>query len=306
MTMTYYEPLQYTITEAEDGWYLRTVLRSRMNLSRKLVSRLKFTEEGITVNGKRAFTSMIVHQGDLVEVRMEQESSDDILPQPIPIDIIFEDEHLLIVNKPAGLIVHPTLGHYQNTLANGVVHYWQSKGVKFRFRPIHRLDQETSGVMCIAKNPFVQQRIFEQKDRVLKEYQAIVIGHPDPSEGVIDAPIDRDPENPHYRMVIKEGYPARTHYQVLETYQEASKVRLRLETGRTHQIRVHMTFKGHPLIGDSRYGDEAVNARYPIGRQALHAAKLGFAHPVTGEEMVFEAPFPEDMLILEQELRRTI
>lgn len=297
----YYEPISYRVTKEEEGWSVKAILHQKMHLSRKLVSRLKFTQQGITLNGKRTYTNVKVREGDLVQARMQQENSDDILPQPIPIDRIYEDDHLLIVNKPAGLIVHPTLGHYQNTLANGVVYYWKQQNMSYRFRPIHRLDQETSGVLCIAKNPYVQQAIQEQMkaNAVLKEYLAVVEGCPEPSSGVIDAPIARDPENPHYRMVIAHGAHAVTHYRVVETYATASLVKLRLETGRTHQIRVHMSEIGHPLIGDKLYGrrgnHQGENSVIPIDRQALHAFRLGFIHPIHNDEVLFEAPLPKDI-----------
>lgn len=284
--MTYYEPLIYVVPPEEDGWMLKRILQGRMNLSRKLLSKLKLSEEGITVNGVRQYISVRVQAGDRVEVRMLQEESEDILPQDLPLDIIYEDDQLLILNKPAGMIVHPTHGHYVNTLANGVVHYWRSKGESYRFRPVHRLDQETSGVLAVAKNPFAHQQISEQMQRgqVLKEYTAIVHGVPQPGSGTVNEPIDRDPLAPHVRIVTPDGYPSVTHYEVEQVYRvsvpcgsgidgieetgdaandgwanggQASRVRLRLETGRTHQIRVHMQHIGCPLIGDKMYGRAA-------------------------------------------------
>lgn len=141
----YYAPITYTVTEQEEGWLLKTVLQKRLLVSRKLLSKIKLTEQGVMLNGERVYISVKVSAGDLVEVRMEQEESDDILPEDIPFTVLYEDEHLLIVNKDAGIIVHPTHGHYTGTLANGVVHYWQKKGEKFRFRPIHRLIRKPQG-----------------------------------------------------------------------------------------------------------------------------------------------------------------
>jgi 23S rRNA pseudouridine1911/1915/1917 synthase len=251
----YYEPLTYQVPAEEDGFYLKTILQNRMQVSRKLLSRLKLTEQGITLNGKREYISVKVHTGDVVEVRMEQEESEDILPQELPLDILYEDDHLMVLNKAAGMIVHPTHGHYVNTLANGVVHYWQRQGKSFRFRPIHRLDQETSGALAIAKNPFIHQQVSEQMQahQVKKEYIAIVHGVMESEEGTVNAPIDRDPEQPHIRMVTETGYSAVTHYKVERRFPEATIVRLWLETGRTHQIRVHMKHLGHPLVGDKLY-----------------------------------------------------
>lgn len=323
---TYYPPLSYIVPDADDGMLLKTVLQKRMDISRKLLSRLKLTERGITLNGERVYISVHVRAGDLVEIRMETEVSEDILPEPIPSDILYEDDHLLVVNKPAGMIVHPTHGHYTGTLANGVVHYWAQRGDRYRFRPIHRLDQETSGVLAIAKNAYSHQYISEQMPAggVDKIYAAIVHGVPSPERGEIDGPIDRDPAEPHRRIVTPSGYPSLTRYEVKERFGVASLVELKLLTGRTHQIRVHMTSIGHPLIGDRMYrhplydddrhgsGPDAAAelARVTelddyIGRQALHAARLSFTHPVLRTQMTFEAPLPQDMLALEERLRLT-
>lgn len=303
--MSYYEPLTYIVPAHEDGMELRTVLTRRLFISRKLLSRLKQTEEGITVNGVRRYINHKVQSGDKVQVRMEEETSDDILPQNIPVDVLYEDDHLLVVNKPAGLIVHPTTGHWANTLANGIVHMWQERGLKIRFRPIHRLDKETSGVLAVAKNPYVHQNVSEQMKAgtVEKEYEAVVTGVVEPDFGTVDAPIDRNPDSPHYRIVTPSGYPSVTHYRVLERLRDATFLSVRLETGRTHQIRVHMDYIGHPLLGDGMYGigagAEAAGDRpageLPLERHALHAARLIFDHPVTKERMVFSAPLPEDI-----------
>ncbi|WP_440118080.1 RluA family pseudouridine synthase [Paenibacillus sp. QZ-Y1] len=314
----YYSPIIYTVPEHEDGWLLKTVLQRRLQVSRKLLSKIKLTEQGIMLNGERVYISVKVSAGDVIEIRMEQEESDDILPEPIPFSILYEDEHLLIVNKDSGIIVHPTHGHYTGTLANGVVHYWQSKGERFRFRPIHRLDQETSGVLAIAKNPYVHQHVSEQMiaGTVDKQYIAFVHGCPVPQQGAIDGPIDRDPEEPHRRIVTPDGYAARTLYTTLTRWEEgsASAVSLKLESGRTHQIRVHMTSIDCPLIGDRMYKtlstngiDERTGAvreerdRW-IERQALHACELSFDHPILQKRMTFHAPFPADMAALEARL----
>lgn len=305
----YYEPITYEVTEQENGWILKTVLQKRLGVSRKLLSRIKLTERGVTLNGERVFISVPVKMGDLVAIALEKETSEDILPQPIPFNTVFEDDSLLIVNKDPGIIVHPTHGHYTDTLANGVVHYWQEKGEMFRFRPVHRLDQDTSGLLAIAKNAYVHQHISEQliAGQVTKKYAAIVHGCPEPLEGVIEGPIDRDPEEPHRRIVTETGYPAITWYKTLANFGRGALVELILGTGRTHQIRVHMTSLGHPLIGDKMYRmpgletmeDEKSGAIQAldslIPRQALHACELGFCHPITGESLLFKAPLPHDM-----------
>ncbi|MNH79326.1 Ribosomal large subunit pseudouridine synthase D [compost metagenome] len=305
----YYDPIEYEVKEEDSGMLLKTVLQRRLGVSRKLLSKIKLTEQGIMLNGERVYISVKVKQGDQIAIRMEQEESDDILPQPISFEVLYEDEALLVVNKEPGIIVHPTHGHYTGTLANGVVHYWKERGERFRFRPIHRLDQETSGVLAIAKNAYVHQHISEQliAGQVTKRYKALVHGAPSPEEGTIDGPIDRDPHEPHRRIVTPTGYPALTFYRIVERFGAASLVDIRLGTGRTHQIRVHMTSVGCPLIGDKMYthpaGDDmsvekrenADQLNLLIGRQALHAAELGLRHPLTGQDMLFEAPLPEDM-----------
>ncbi|NDI35811.1 RluA family pseudouridine synthase [Chengkuizengella sediminis] len=293
--MNYYKPISYIVQPEENGWILKSVLREKLNISRRLLSNIKLTEKGVMVNGKREFINIKVFSGDLIEIHMEQETSQYIEPQDIPLNILYEDEFLLIVNKQAGIVVHPTRGHYANTLANGVVYHWIQKGENYRFRPIHRLDEETSGVLAIAKNPYVHQQISEQmiNNQVKKEYTAIVSGHLPDLEGTVNAPIDRDPEQQHLRIVTDEGYSAITHYKVEEEYQSASLVRLWLETGRTHQIRVHMKHLGCPLVGDKMYGEE--NNGPKMDRQALHAAKLAFYHPNTRKYVEFTASLPEDM-----------
>ncbi|MFC4810789.1 RluA family pseudouridine synthase [Paenibacillus sp. GCM10023250] len=347
LDQTYYAPLAVRVTEEDAGKTVRAVLERRLGVSRKLLSRLKLTEHGITVNGARVYTNERVAAGDLLELRMEREESDDILPEPMSLDIVFEDDDLLVVNKPPGVIVHPTHGHYTGTLANGVVHHWRERGERVRFRPIHRLDEDTSGLVAIAKTAYVHQQLSEQLQRgeVDKRYRAYVYGRPAEAAATIDEPIDRDEVNPHLRVVRPDGYPSVTRYETEAVYGggAAAKVNLKLETGRTHQIRVHMKHIGCPLIGDKLYGyaeltaviaadgkpfDTAAGAGDPaavalaacamgaempasaavleaaVDRQALHAAMLAFTHPITRERMAFEASLPDDLRRLEAALER--
>ncbi|NIK66832.1 RluA family pseudouridine synthase [Paenibacillus sp. BK720] len=306
----YYKALAVEVGADLAGKDVRTVLERKLGVSRSLLSRIKLTEYGITVNGARAYTTAKVTEGDWVAIRMEEEISEDILPQDLPLSIVFEDDYLLVVNKPAGIIVHPTKGHYTNTLANGIVHHWQVKGERVRFRPVHRLDEDTSGLVVIAKNPYIHQQLSEQLQAgtIVKIYCAFVYGLPSPADGTVDAPIDRDPEDPHVRIVTPEGYPSITHYKTVAVFGEglASRVRLKLETGRTHQIRVHMKHIGCPLIGDGMYGLRAgkVDEWETIaGRQALHAETLGLTHPMTKEWIEWTAALPPDLVQLELALR---
>lgn len=309
----YYKPLVFVAGAEDEGRGLRDVLRKRIGISRRLMVRLKTSQEGLTVNGRKALPYDKVSEGDVIELRMETEESDDILPQEMELDIVFEDEHLLVVNKPAGIIVHPTTGRYLNTLANGIVQYWQSRGERVRFRPVNRIDEHTSGLVIVAKHKFAHQQLAAQMtaDRVDKQYRAYAYGHPPESKGEITGPIGRQTEDPHRRVVREDGQHALTYYEVADTYgDEACALDIRLGTGRTHQIRVHMTSIGCPLIGDSYYSEDRWNetplaARLAgvIGRQALHAISLGFEHPVTGESMRLTAALPEDLQRLEAELR---
>ncbi|NIK76115.1 23S rRNA pseudouridine1911/1915/1917 synthase [Paenibacillus castaneae] len=307
----YYKPLIAIVSEAEHGKTVRTVLERQLGVSRKLLSQVKQTEHGLTVNEVRAYTTATVVAGDVIRVRMEREVSEDILPQAIPIQIVFEDESLLIVNKPAGMIVHPTHGHYTGTMANGVVYHWQQRGERVRFRPVHRLDEDTSGLVAIAKTSYVHQQLSEQmqKNGILKLYRAYVYNSPVPEKGTVDAPIDRNPEEPHIRIVTPEGYPSVTHYETARQFGSDSEgaaafaVQLKLETGRTHQIRVHMQHLGCPLIGDKMYGPKqgAVEEwETAVGRQALHAEILGFTHPMTKQWMEWRASLPPELVLLEQ------
>lgn len=303
----YYKPIQYTVTAEEDGWIVKNVLQKKLGISRKLLSRIKLTERGVMLNGERVYISASVTTGDNIAISLQKETSDDILPQNISFDIVYEDESILIINKAAGIIVHPTHGHYTDTLANAVVFYWNEKGEKYRFRPVHRLDQYTSGLIAIAKNAYVHQHISEQMiaGSVLKKYNALVYGTLEQQSGIIDGPIDRDPEDPHLRVVTPDGYPALTKYSLKEQYKEAALVELQLGTGRTHQIRVHMLSIGHPLIGDEMYYNptkQQEELEKLMGRQALHACELGFVHPITGDEMLFQAPLPLDMVQLRVKL----
>jgi 23S rRNA pseudouridine1911/1915/1917 synthase len=311
-TEIYYTPLDYVVEEADEGRPLGEVLRRRMGLSRRLIVKLKQSEQGISVNGEKAWARDLVSAGDRIALRIEAEQSLDIFPQPMDLDIAFEDEHLLVVNKPAGVIVHPTTGHYMNTLANGVVHHWQEKGERVRFRPVNRLDQDTSGLVIIAKHAYANQQLAEQMKAgtVDKMYRAYVYGRPPEQEGEVNEPIDRSSEDPHRRVVRGDGYPSLTYYKVKQAFAcGASSLDIRLGTGRTHQIRVHMLHVGCPLIGDSYYADtkwisSALHAKLSgtIARQALHAIRLSFNHPVTGTPLTLEAALPDDIRRLESEL----
>jgi 23S rRNA pseudouridine1911/1915/1917 synthase len=310
----YYDPIVLTAEESDNGRTLKQVLQRRLGVSRRLMNKLKTSEEGLAVNGRSSWTNELISAGDRIELRIEREESEAILPQPMELSIVFEDDHLLVVDKPAGLIVHPTTGHYMGTLANGIVHYWKERGEKARLHPVHRLDEHTSGLVVIAKHSFAHQQFADQmmEGKVEKLYRAYVYGHPPEAQGQVNAPIGRSSEDPHRRVVREDGAPSLTFYEVAEAFPcGAAALDIRLGTGRTHQIRVHMLHAGFPLIGDDYYSEDewkasplAQSLEGVISRQALHAIRLGFRHPVTGEEMRLYAGLPEDLKELEGALRR--
>jgi 23S rRNA pseudouridine1911/1915/1917 synthase len=297
------------INEDDHGRTVREVLKRRLGISRRLLVKLKTAEQGIALNGRRAWVNEIVAAGDRIELRLPREQSHDLLPEPMELSIVFEDEHLLVVNKPAGLIVHPTLGHYKGTLANGIVHYWRQRGEIARFHPVHRLDEHTSGLVVIAKHAYAHQQLAEQMARgeFGKHYRAYVYGCPPHLSGKVDAPIGRSDEDPHRRIVRPDGAPSVTLYSVKTKYAcGAAALDIQLETGRTHQIRVHMLHIGCPLIGDDYYADPARQmpelareVNLVIKRQALHASRLVFRHPLNGNWLQLDAELPDDLHKLE-------
>jgi 23S rRNA pseudouridine1911/1915/1917 synthase len=221
-----------------------------------------------------------------------------VRPEPIPLDIIYEDEHLVVVNKPAGMVVHPAPGHPDGTLVNALLAHCPlivEAGRRERAGIVHRLDKETSGVLVVAKDEDTLQVLHEQfRDReVSKIYLALVRGRVQPPEGIIEVPVGRDPGDRQRMTALPEGRYARTRYRAVEYFRKHTLVEAHPYTGRTHQVRVHLSWLGYPVVGDSRYGPR----RQPLlkDRHFLHALRLGFTHPTTGEEMTFEAPLPPEL-----------
>ncbi|RNB87823.1 RluA family pseudouridine synthase [Brevibacillus fluminis] len=289
--------LSFTACERQQGKTVRDVLQQEYGVSRRLLIRAKH-EGRILVNGSDVYVNHVLKADDEVIVMIQEETAETIEPQAMPIEVRFEDEDLLIVAKPAGLVVHPTRTHEDGTLANGVIAYWLANGEERKFRPVNRLDKDTSGLMIIAKNQWAHEQCSRmQKDRtILRTYVAAVHGMVEQEEGTIDAPIGLADHSIIERTVRADGQPARTHYRVLKREDGYTWVELRLDTGRTHQIRVHMRYLGHPLVGDDLYGGK----RELIDRQALHAWRLEFAHPRSKELLCFEEPLPNDMRLLEK------
>lgn len=285
---------EYQITAAEEGRKIGDFLREK-GYSRHLLRQLKETEDGLLRNGQPTFTTVALKAGDRIRVRLleQAEGSEAIMPAPLPFDIVYEDEDLLVVNKPADMPIHPSFQNHGNTLADALTWHYQQRGEAFVYRCINRLDRDTTGLLIVAKHLLSASILSDMvgKREIHREYLAIVEGIP-PEKGTISAPIGRKEGSAILREVnFKTGEPAVTHFTRLETRNGLSLVSLKLETGRTHQIRVHMGYIGCPLIGDYLYYPE----RSRIGRQALHSHHLSFLHPITGKALSFTAPLPEDM-----------
>lgn len=284
----------YTISEKENNMPIDSFLRS-MGYSRQNITALKAMPESILVNGRWEYVIYKLKTGEHLTIHIQEtESSPNIVPTPLPLSIVYEDADILVVDKPAGMSIHPSQNHYENTLANAVMHYYASQNIPYTFRCINRLDQYTTGLTILAKHMYSASILSDMvaKREIKREYLAIVSGTGLETEGTVNAPIARLNGSTIERTVDEvNGTPSITHYKVLLEVGEYSLLSLWLETGRTHQIRVHMKHIGHPLPGDFLYHPDM---RY-INRQALHSHRLTFAHPITKELLVFESPLPEDM-----------
>ena len=283
----------YTIPTKYNEQTLLSFLKGK-KYSSQIITHLKRTENGILLNNKWGRVRDILHVGDIVTIQLlEDASSENIVPMNLPLDIIYEDDDILVVNKAANTPIHPSQGNYDNTLANAVVYYYQQKGESFTYRCINRLDRDTTGLLIIAKHMYSASLLSEMvsERKIHREYLAIATGEV-LEAGTIIAPIGRLDGSTIERHVDEaNGDYACTHYKRLAYNNGYSLVSLKLETGRTHQIRIHMKHIGHPLPGDFLYNpDYSV-----IKRQALHSHRLSFNHPLTGEYMEFVAELPEDM-----------
>ena len=303
--------LTYYIEETHSNLTIDKFLRSK-GYSRQNITDLKKMNESIVLNDKWVHINKILNTGDKLIIHIqENNSSMRIPPVNIPIDIIYEDEDIIVVNKPAGMPVHPSIDNYTNSLGNALAYYYENQGKPFIFRCTNRLDKDTSGLTVVAKNMLSASLMSAaiREHNLTREYNAIVCGHPTPSNGTINAPIARKDASIIEREVnFETGDNAITHYNVVSSYNDYSLVHIILETGRTHQIRVHMKYIGCPLVGDRLYNTklsndntfniEETHSTYTIKRQALHCQRLSFKHPITGKDLVFEAPLPDDMRFL--------
>lgn len=292
--------INYIIDEDSAGLRVEQFLR-RKRYSGQNLSEIKRMPKSILVNGVHYYMRQELSTGDHLQVRIcETQNSEKIPPTKLPLDIIYEDEDLLVLNKPAGMPIHPSLNNYTNSMANALAYYFQSQGKPFIFRCCNRLDRDTSGLTIVSKH-LVSGSILSDMTKyreVHREYLAIARGSVTSSEGTIQAPLGRKEGTIIERTVDWEhGEDAVTHYKVVKEANGHSLVSLRLETGRTHQIRIHMKYLGYPLIGDYLYNPDM---EY-MTRQALHSHHMEFTHPITGEHMSFTAPLPEDMARVMQE-----
>jgi 23S rRNA pseudouridine1911/1915/1917 synthase len=329
--------LKYTVDKEVSGKTVKHILKTKMKLSGRLIKKLKYQSK-ILCNRNPVRINVAVSQDDIIEVDLDVEEADEsVVPQDIPIDIIYEDESLIVINKKPGIVVHPTSIQPDGTLANAVSFYLQSKGIKKKIRPVIRLDRDTSGIIIFAKDSFSQDILIKQmNDRsFLKEYIGVVHGIVNPGSGVIDMPISRMPGSIIKRQISRGGSPSLTHYNAIECLNNATVLKFRLETGRTHQIRVHCQAIGHSLIGDTLYpqlpdfntnnvlissgckdtcvsgnntGISGNNSCFHISkiikRQALHSCRVVFVHPYSGRTLELTAPIPDDITRAVEILRK--
>ena len=280
------------------------------NLSRSYLQKL-LKDGDIRVNGKPVKANYKVTAGDEIQVCIPEPENPDILPEDIPLDILYEDDDILVVNKPKGMVVHPAPGHYSHTLVNAVMYHCKGRlsGINGVLRPgiVHRIDMDTTGSLLICKNDHAHQILAEElkEHSITRRYHAIVHGNIKEDTGTVNAPIGRHPVD-RKKMSTKapNGRHAVTHYKVLERFGDYTYIECELETGRTHQIRVHMSSIGHPILGDPVYGP--AKCPYKLQGQTLHAKILGITHPATGEYMEFDAPLPGYFSDLLQRLRRNL
>lgn len=301
--------LTFTIKQEEPSVRIDRYLAEQCpEFSRSYLQKL-LKEQKVTADGRPVKANYKIQPGAEIQVEIPDMEVPDIQPEDIPLDILYEDEHLLVVNKPKGMVVHPAAGHTEGTLVNAVMAHCGDNlsGINGVLRPgiVHRIDKDTTGALVICKEDAVHRDLAEQlkEHSIKRRYRAIVQGNLKEDEGTIEGPIGRHPTD-RKKMAInyKNGKDAVTHYKVLERFGQYTYIECRLETGRTHQIRVHMTSIGHPLLGDTVYGSS--KNPFHLQGQTLHAMILGFRHPVTREYIEFEAPLPDYFLKLLEKLRK--
>lgn len=285
--------LTYIIQPNDNFFNVKELLKLKFQISDRLLVKLKKNKK-IWLNSTPTFVDSRLKPFDIVEILIDfEEKSENIIPTQMDLNIIYEDEYYIVINKPSGIAIHPSILHYTDSLANGVKFYFEQKNIKKKIRPINRLDKDTSGIVIFAKNEYIQEFLVKEmkKNTFFKEYIAVCEGMFESKIGTINLPIGRKENSIIERCVCSDGDIAITHYNVLKSLKNTSVVHVTLETGRTHQIRVHLSNIGHPILGDTLYG----NPSSVINRQALHAYKVKFIHPITGLNVEYIATIPSDI-----------
>ena len=292
----------FVIGSEHQGLTVEEYLKSILSCSGRKIQKLT-RQKGILLNKKSPYLQKKVKKGDVLNVLIQEDRSYGVTPQTGTLDILYQDSQIIVLNKPPQMLVHPTGHTALGTLANYLADYFQQQGEVSTIRPLHRLDRDTSGCVIFAKDAHSQSLLEEQlrSGQLKRTYYAVIEGSIDPPNGTIDAPIGLHPSKPNRRAVVEAGEKAVTHYRTLKNVNNLSLLDISLETGRTHQIRVHLAHAGHPIIGDRMYG----NASPLISRQALHGAKVGFLHPADKKEIIVQAPLPPDLenLFLNKSIR---
>lgn len=289
--------LEYRVIDNK-YYNLKELLKVYFQISDNLITKLKKNKQ-ILLNSEFTYLDHILSINDIVKINLDfDETSDNIVPNGnIPLNIIYEDESMIIINKQPNTPIHPSINHFDDSLSNAIQFYFNENNIKRKIRPVNRLDKDTSGIVIFAKNEYVQELLIRQmkSNKFNKEYIAILVGHLKEKSGTIDAPISRKSESIIEREINDSGAKSITHYELIKNFENnktlLSLVKFRLETGRTHQIRVHSKYIGHPILGDSLYGKSS----NLILRQALHANRISFIHPISREIIEFEAPIPQDI-----------
>lgn len=285
--------MKETVVEMQNGRLDKACSEIFSDYSRSQIKQL-LDGGNITVNGKTEKAKYKVKSGDVIRLEEPETKTLELRPENIPLDIVYEDDDVIVINKPQGMVVHPAPGHDEHTLVNALLYHCPLSTINGTFRPgiVHRIDKDTSGLLMVAKNDKAHRSLAKQlKDKTnIREYVALVHGRIAEDEGTINAPIGRSLKDRKKQAVVKDGRNAVTHFEVLKIYRDYTLVKCILETGRTHQIRVHMKYIGHPLVGDPLYGPKKT---IKGNGQFLHAGKLGFVHPTTGKLLIFEAPLPK-------------
>lgn len=286
--------ITYKVGKEGQDVKIRDYMKVNLNLSGRFI-RGSAMDRRLRVNGKKVKLNYKLQEDDVIEVTVNAEESQNIEGEDLNIKVIYEDDDLLIVDKPPFMVVHPTKSHPMGTLANGVIHHFRSNNDNSIVRLVSRLDRDTSGLIMIAKNQFSHMNLAKsmEKNLIKKSYLAIIHGNLENQEGTIDLPIGRHTDETIKRAVLEDGQRSITHYKIKESYKEGTLVELVLETGRTHQIRVHLSYVGCPIYGEQLYSD--FNDEELISRQALHAYALTLPHPRSGKILNFESTLPEDM-----------